>query len=652
MTPMKKSMSRSSAKRAPAKETNAFDESCSFCLFRIPRNGGRVIWQVTNQCNYKCSYCIFSADGRKPEGELETPQIMRTLDALKERGFTHLKLTGGEPFVRQDMVEILRRAHELELETDISSNASLITPQLAASIAATGVKCVHVSLDGPTKELQEKVRGPLTFDRTVRGIKNLVAAGVYVRIGCLIYRDNERSLEKMVKYCADLGVAEVIFSYMEPVGRMRGDNSLVASRKMPELIAELSDLRDRFAKQIKVSFSFTREAPAGAGICPGTRRFLSIDNLGRVSPCTWVAERQPDFVCQLSLRDHSLEEILAAPEIRRYAELSARLAASDLDRCPMTAVPEVLQAGQLDALFAGGRLDIPAQPKFGPFGQIYPFATENIAAYLPRLKPAGKRLLTAGGSGDHSLGAAFAGAREVVAFDINELAPLFAALKREALLQLSYAEFRSFLLPDGAKPLDFRTYLKLRPGLPFASRYFFDRAYEAHDRDGAKLRASGLFRTTYETAQQATKNNAYLCSLASFKKAKQAAKRVVLNWISADIRDLAAKTADRGQFDLITLSNIADYAHRLYPDGPYLEKFRDEVVTPLAQRLTPDGQMVLAYIYDLDNQMGSDKRNRLNDPAERRRVFSTVPGFTYEEWRFPSAIAGCSADGLALWRRQ
>ena len=612
-----------------------------------------MIWQVTNQCNYRCSYCIFSADFRKPEGELATVHFLRTLDALKARGFTHLKVTGGEPFIRPDMLEILEYAHQLGFETDISSNASMITRRIAEGIAAAKVATVHVSLDGPTKELQERVRGAGTFEPTVRGIRTLVAAGLYVRIGCLIYRGNERRLKAMVEYCAGLGVNEVIFSYMEPVGRLRGDTSLVARRPMKDLIAELTALRSRWAGRIKVSFSFTREAPADSrGTCPGAARFLSIDNLGRVSPCTWVAERQPALVSKMTLREHGLDEILASPELRGYTELAGRLAVSGLGRCPMTAVPEFERARRLDTLFAGSRLDLSGQPKFGPHSQVYPFATENIAAYLPGLAVRGQRVLTVGGSGDHVIGAALAGAKEVVAFDVNELAPLFAELKRAGLLRLTYAGFRGFFLPGGSSAFAHRTYLKLRPELSFAARYFFDRAYEACGRDGRKLRASGLFRTSHESAARDVANNPYLASAAAFDRAKKAVKKTASSWIAADVRELPAKLAGRrGRFDVILLSNIADYAHRFYPDAPYLERFRDEVVKPLLGRLAPGGRLVLAYIYDLDNCRRSDERNRLNDAAERRRVFGRLPGTVYEEKSLPGVIAGCAADGIAVLKR-
>lgn len=139
-----------------------------FCLFRIPENGGRVLWEITNTCNYYCSYCIFSSEAKKYEDELTTDEVKRTIKDLKENNFTYIKFTGGEPFTRKDMTEILKYASELGFDMDISTNASLITDEIAKELKNIKFPMVHVSLDGHDKETHEYVRGKNTFERTLK----------------------------------------------------------------------------------------------------------------------------------------------------------------------------------------------------------------------------------------------------------------------------------------------------------------------------------------------------------------------------------------------------------------------------------------------------------------------------------------------------
>jgi len=142
-----------------------------FCLFRIPENGGRVLWEITNTCNYHCSYCIFSSESKKYENELSTEEIKKAIKELKENNFTYIKFTGGEPFTRDDMIEILKYARNLGFDMDISTNGSLITEKIAKELKNMSFPMVHVSLDGENKKSHEYVRGESTFERTLRGIK-------------------------------------------------------------------------------------------------------------------------------------------------------------------------------------------------------------------------------------------------------------------------------------------------------------------------------------------------------------------------------------------------------------------------------------------------------------------------------------------------
>ena len=114
----------------------ASDPRLGFCRFRIPQAGRRVIWEVTNACNYGCSYCMFASTARRPPGELEQVAGARChWPASAGCGFTHVKFTGGEPFLRPDMAELLERAVALGLRCNVSTNASRIGGALAARLA-------------------------------------------------------------------------------------------------------------------------------------------------------------------------------------------------------------------------------------------------------------------------------------------------------------------------------------------------------------------------------------------------------------------------------------------------------------------------------------------------------------------------------------
>lgn len=291
-----------------------------FCLFRIPENGGRVLWEITNTCNYHCSYCIFSSEAKKYEDELNTEEVMRTIKVLKENNFTYIKFTGGEPFTRNDMIQILKYASELGFDMDISTNASLITNEIAQELKNINFPMVHVSLDGNNKYSHEYVRGENTFERTLRGIRYLTGNNVYTRIGTVIYKQNEDKLEEIVKLAIELKANEIIFSFMEAVGRLEGDDTIISRRTINSVKEEIEKLVVKYKEQIQVKYSFTENkiCKNQEGICPAISKFIYINNLGQISPCTWVVSEKPKYKSRLTLKNSTFAEIIESEPIQKY----------------------------------------------------------------------------------------------------------------------------------------------------------------------------------------------------------------------------------------------------------------------------------------------------------------------------------------------
>lgn len=304
-----------------------------FCIFRIPENGGRVLWEITNTCNYHCSYCMFSCEAQKYENELTTEEVKKNIKDLKENNFTYIKFTGGEPFVRKDMIEILEYASKLGFDMDISTNASLITKENATKLKQMNFPMVHVSLDGYDRDSHEYVRGKNTFEPTIRGIKLLTEAGIYTRLGTVIYSQNEDYLEKIVALASDLKVNEIIFSFMEPMGRLKEDDELLSKRSLESAKKEIEKLAIKYESNIKVKYSLSENKKCKSEeICPAVNKFIYINNLGEISPCTRIVSKNPEYKSKITLKNNSLNEIINSEPIQRYLKY---LEANKITGCPI-----------------------------------------------------------------------------------------------------------------------------------------------------------------------------------------------------------------------------------------------------------------------------------------------------------------------------
>lgn len=135
-----------------------------------------ALWAVTGRCNMRCRHCYMGA----PEGqsELPLPAMVRIVRALCDGGAASVQLTGGEPFMRGDLFELIERIAENGISvTDIYTNATLVDGAVIARIADAGIRPrFHVSYDGVgTHDIMRGVPGAEA--RTLSGMRALVEAG-------------------------------------------------------------------------------------------------------------------------------------------------------------------------------------------------------------------------------------------------------------------------------------------------------------------------------------------------------------------------------------------------------------------------------------------------------------------------------------------
>lgn len=288
------------------------------CKFTLPENEKKAIWEITHNCNYGCSYCIFSCDKKRVRGELTTEECYHVIDELVKNGFKHLKITGGEPFVRKDIVDILEYASK-NLIVDVSTNASLINERAVDRLNRISLKMIHVSLDG-NKDEHEDVRGKGTYGPTIRGLRALKDSENKIRIGAVIHSKNENNLRGLVEDAISFNADEIIFSIMEPVdGQSR---EFVKTKTNEQLIKEIDELKEKYKDKITVNCNFGKQ-PVYVHECPAGNNFIYINNMGQVSPCPWVHENNKSCISSKSLRDNSLKEILNDENIMSFLNLKS-----------------------------------------------------------------------------------------------------------------------------------------------------------------------------------------------------------------------------------------------------------------------------------------------------------------------------------------
>ncbi|WP_293764430.1 heme d1 biosynthesis radical SAM protein NirJ [uncultured Aquitalea sp.] len=181
--------------------------------------GPVVIWNLIRRCNLTCQHCYSTSANRDFPGELSTAEAYEVMDDLKAFGVPVLILSGGEPLLRPDILDIGRRAKAMGFYVGLSSNGTLIDERNVAALADTGFDYVGVSLDGigETHDAFRRLAGG--FELALRGVRLAREAGMKVGIRYTMTEDNAQDLPALLQLMADEDIDKFYFSHLNYAGR-------------------------------------------------------------------------------------------------------------------------------------------------------------------------------------------------------------------------------------------------------------------------------------------------------------------------------------------------------------------------------------------------------------------------------------------------
>ena len=177
-----------------------------------------LTWELTYACNLACVHCL-SSSGRRDPRELSTQECKAIIDELQRMQVFYVNVGGGEPTVRRDFWELLDYATAHDVGVKFSTNGSRITPAIAARLAASDYVDVQISLDGATAEVNDRVRGPGSYDTALGAMHALADAGFQgFKISVVVTRENVAQLDRFKAIADDLG-AQLRITRLRPSGR-------------------------------------------------------------------------------------------------------------------------------------------------------------------------------------------------------------------------------------------------------------------------------------------------------------------------------------------------------------------------------------------------------------------------------------------------
>ena len=309
-----------------------------------------VSWNLTYRCNLACEHCYLDA-GAKPavgtenfadRSELGTEECYQVIDEIAAFAPECLTiLTGGEPLLRRDILDIVARAAERGLWVVVGTNGVRVTENVAERLAKAGARGLSLSLDALDAERHDRfrmVRG--AWQNTVEGAGILNRTGLPFIVQTTAGSHNLGELDAIADFAYERLAAKVWNLYfLVPTGRGQFVSDMTPAQ-YDEVLDALHGIQGRYQGRMLVNakcaphyIKTVLESPdpeshpvrtysGGAGGCPAGTHYLGIRPNGDVTPCPYL----PVFAG--SIRRTSLTELWSSSElfteIRRRTALGGR----------------------------------------------------------------------------------------------------------------------------------------------------------------------------------------------------------------------------------------------------------------------------------------------------------------------------------------
>ena len=324
-----------------------------------------VSWNLTYRCNLACEHCYLDAGSTPQVGtenfadrrELGTEECFKVIDDIAAFAPECLTiLTGGEPLLRRDILEIVRRAAERGLWVVVGTNGVCITENVARRLAEAGARGLSLSLDALDPDRHDRfrmVRG--AWRNTVEGAEILNRVGLPFIVQTTAGSHNRGELEAIADFAHDRLAAKVWNLYfLVPTGRGQFVSDMTPAQ-YDEVLASLYRIQRKYDRRMLVNAkcaphyikTVLENAPrpgsgqaaetdptirtysGGAGGCPAGTHYMGIRPNGDVTPCPYL----PVFAG--NLRRAALTDLWTSSalftDIRRRASLGGRCGACEMN---------------------------------------------------------------------------------------------------------------------------------------------------------------------------------------------------------------------------------------------------------------------------------------------------------------------------------
>jgi len=277
-----------------------------------------LIAELSYRCPLHCPYCSnpMEIGAEKYRRELATEDWTRTFREARALGVLQLALTGGEPMLRRDLVELCAASRDAGLYSSLITAGTLFTRHTAKALKSAGLDHVQISIQSPDREENDRIAGNRSFEKKIAAARFAKELEFPLTINCVLHRQNLDRIEEVLELALDLRAQRLELANTQYYGwAVANQEALIPSREQLRRGEEAVErFRERVGPKVQVLWvlpDFYEELPKP---CMGGwgRTSMVVAPNGDVMPCQ-AASTIPGLEFD-NVRDHPLEWIWSESE--------------------------------------------------------------------------------------------------------------------------------------------------------------------------------------------------------------------------------------------------------------------------------------------------------------------------------------------------
>ncbi len=272
---------------------------------------------VTSRCNLRCKHCRVN----EIDNEMSIDQIEYIFNKLKDFKPRGVFISGGEPLMRKDIVEIVKKSKKLAPVTILNTNSLLLTEDLLKELIEVGLDYIQVSIDG-TQKIHDYIRGEGTYNKAVEKMKmiNKYSDKIKLHINCVVSKKNIDNMEELARQILDVEKLDVqIFGFKRFIpSNVLKDTAALGKEGLKKLYENLGILQERYKDRTRIvsdmpmknvfneekAIKVMEKYDLNCVGCSAGVNGISIRNDGTVTPCTLL------YISCGNILNEGLDEIL------------------------------------------------------------------------------------------------------------------------------------------------------------------------------------------------------------------------------------------------------------------------------------------------------------------------------------------------------